>query len=69
MIAQDELDLGNVFADETGDGFISVRSDQASEGGPMTDRITLLRACSNKSLAKIWATDEARHTRSERDLV
>jgi hypothetical protein len=24
----------------------------------MTDRITLLRAGSNKSLAKIWATDE-----------
>ena len=23
----------------------------------MTDSITLLRACSNKSLAKIWATD------------
>ena len=57
MSAQ-EVDIGNVFADETGDGVISVRSDQASEGGPTTDRITLLRAGSNKSLAKIWATDE-----------
>jgi hypothetical protein len=58
MSTRDE-DLGNPFADETGDGVISIRSGQASEGGgPMTDRITLLRAGSNKSLAKIWATDE-----------
>ena len=55
MIAR--RDLGNAFAHETGDGFISVCSNQASEGGPMTDSIALLRACSNKSLAKIWATD------------
>ena len=48
----------NVFADETGNRVISVHADQASEGGPMTDRITLLRAGSNKSLAKIWTTDE-----------
>jgi hypothetical protein len=58
MIAQDKSVLENVFADEMDDGVISIRSGQASEGGPMTDRITLLRAGSNKSLAKIWATDE-----------
>ena len=57
MSTRDE-GLGNPFADEMGDGVISVRSGEASEGGPMTDRITLLRAGSNKSLAKIWATNE-----------
>ena len=57
MSAQEELQLENVIADETGDCVISVRSDQAS-GGPTTDSITLLRAGSNKSLAKIWATDD-----------
>ena len=57
MNAQDERHTGDVFAYETDDEASSVRSGQASEGAPMTDSITLLRAGSNRSLAKIWAAD------------
>ena len=57
MIAQNNRHPGDVFAHETDDEASFVRTVKASEGGPMMGSITLLRAGSNKSLAKIWTTD------------